>query len=196
MAFPTAAILDNFNRTDEGPPPSADWSTFDGSGHEVVSNQMVPSGAGDDISTYDAQSIDGDFEVFVTFATFGSGGTIGAIDTSTINGYTVVADGSNIYLNRTDGGSDNTIDTTAQVVNNGDAIGLYRHGTTVESWFKDSAGSWTMIASVTDATHTASGWSPIVITSSGSEVLDDFGGGAPVAATIPRVYHHRQRNFA
>ena len=28
MAFPTTSILDNFNRDDEGPPPSADWDNI------------------------------------------------------------------------------------------------------------------------------------------------------------------------
>ena len=37
MAFPTTGILDDFNRGNEGPPPSANWTTLV-QGHKVVSN--------------------------------------------------------------------------------------------------------------------------------------------------------------
>lgn len=37
MTFPTAPILDNFNRSPEGPPPGAGWITgFFGAGYDLV----------------------------------------------------------------------------------------------------------------------------------------------------------------
>lgn len=41
MAFPVTAVLDNFNRADTGPPPSASWTTGSGTGHKVASNLCV-----------------------------------------------------------------------------------------------------------------------------------------------------------
>ena len=46
MAFPTTGLLDDFNRADEGPPPSASWSISYGGPHgelKVSSNQCVVS---------------------------------------------------------------------------------------------------------------------------------------------------------
>ena len=39
MALPSTPILDDFNRADEGPPPSASWSSTTMS---VISNRLVP----------------------------------------------------------------------------------------------------------------------------------------------------------
>ena len=42
LAFPATGILDNFNRANEGPPPSASWTTDNDSlpnGLQVISNQ-------------------------------------------------------------------------------------------------------------------------------------------------------------
>ncbi len=44
MAFPATPLLDTFNRSDEGPPPSASWVTNFSSGNEVFSNECRADG--------------------------------------------------------------------------------------------------------------------------------------------------------
>lgn len=62
MAFPTTPILDNFNRGDEGPPPSANWTTVTWSdgGLKVLSNAAVPEA-----------TTTGDYIIYWNASTFG-----------------------------------------------------------------------------------------------------------------------------
>lgn len=52
MTFPTTPILDNFNRANEGPPPSTNWVTLGPYGFKVVSNQAAPSNALESIAVW------------------------------------------------------------------------------------------------------------------------------------------------
>lgn len=52
MAFPTTGVLDDFNRANVGPPPSANWTSSVGSGHKVASNVMVGQATGAQRGSY------------------------------------------------------------------------------------------------------------------------------------------------
>ncbi len=52
MAFPTVTLKDDFNRANEGPPPSASWVTSNGTGVSVNGNTCRGSGAGFDAATW------------------------------------------------------------------------------------------------------------------------------------------------
>ena len=67
MAFPTTSVLDNANRADEGPPPSASWGNLV-AGLVVSSNQIAPSGPGFR-SSYWLTAFNANCEVFATIGT-------------------------------------------------------------------------------------------------------------------------------
>ncbi len=50
--FPTVSLRDDFNRANEGPPPSSSWVTSNGTGVSVASNIARGSGAGFDAATW------------------------------------------------------------------------------------------------------------------------------------------------
>lgn len=64
MAFPVTKILDNFNRADEGPPPSSSWTNTELGGIAVIGN-LVGSPAGDAQSNWNT-SFDARQECFAT----------------------------------------------------------------------------------------------------------------------------------
>jgi hypothetical protein len=75
MTFPTTPILDDFNRANEGPPPSANWSAYHaswgfGDGLEVVSNQCKGNSYNLCGDWWSVETFGSDCEVYVTIATF------------------------------------------------------------------------------------------------------------------------------
>lgn len=197
MAFPTTGILDDFNRANEGPPPSASWSS---SGYTAASQASVVSNE-------------------VKFATFAGGGawgttfgpdsegymTLGAtlmsnnipflimvrgkeIGAATIDCYQARLDridanpGFLMRINRIDnnvsttlGASDND---TAGTIASGMKIGLEVVGSTLTTYFNRS-GTWTSVSSRSDSTYADAGYVLMTCTEAAAS-FDDFGGG-----TIP-----------
>jgi hypothetical protein len=182
-AFPISSVLDNFNRANEGPPPSSNWTNWKGSGSKVASNQWNPSGSGGDNGSYwNVQDFGPNCEVYVTGTTpgaytdlysrlvdFGNGG----------DGYdAAMSDSSNtIRYFRVDNGAYTAIGATiSQAIANGDAIGLEIIGSTLQAYYKASGGSWVAQSSRSDSTYSGAG--KLAITGQGSTVFaDDFGGG-------------------
>lgn len=68
MPSPVTPILDNFNRANEGPPPSSSWITSGSPGHKVISNQCGNDVAGGGASTWNTQFA-ANQEAYVTIAT-------------------------------------------------------------------------------------------------------------------------------
>lgn len=195
MAFPTTGILDNFNRANEGPPPSASWSTPAGlSGCVVSSNQCAAAAANGfavwNTSYNDAQEcyatiavMSGSVAVFARMQNTGSG--------ATLDGYSVVTGGTTIYIQRIDNGGATTLGSPiSQTVSAGDAIGIVVNGSSIQSWYKASGGSWTLIDTQTDSTYSGSGQPAVVMTDTTAR-LDDFGGGTVVVTLEQEGFRFR-----
>lgn len=182
MAFPTTPILDDFNRPDEGPPPSANWSTLPAVASHVVSAlKMIGNSPIDSCVSVWNTLYGADVEAYFTLTTVPA-------DLAQINLYIkyifTVQDGWWIAVTRNDMAGD-TISgdiVSAPVLINlqsGDAFGIQQVGTSVSVWYKPVGGSWGLIETLTSAPFIADG--SIVIESSanngGAPAVDDFGGG-------------------
>lgn len=191
-AFPTNSVLDNANRANEGPPPSANWTDIYGASDvRVVSNALTPGLSSEYTSGYrwNAASFGPDVEVYYTITNKGSNGSsagrlFARIDSSGNNGYSIQWDSfvSQIKINKIDGaGSETQLGATiSQSISSGDAIGMFVQGTTIELWYKLSGGSWTSLATRTDSTNSAAGYIGFDIYNPGvgtNPIIDDFGGG-------------------
>lgn len=184
-SFPVNSVIDNFNRANEGPPPSASWGGIweNGSVGLVVTGNTCSNASNANGTSYWGTSFGPDVEAFVTITAFGSyqgvaarlAGTLG----SSPNGYYVQAESSNVVtLFRVDGGSFVQLGASfSQTISNGDKLGISVVGTTVTAYYKAGAGAWTALGNRTDSTYSAAG--KVGLRSSGtSVVLDDFGGGS------------------
>lgn len=67
QAYPATGILDDFNRANAGPPPSASWVNSLGSGLKVVSNELQPNAYGADHGSSWNTSLNADQEFYVRF---------------------------------------------------------------------------------------------------------------------------------
>jgi hypothetical protein len=197
MTFPTCGILDNFNRTNEGPPPSASWNTGSTDSFKVVSNTCVPNeayGSGN----YWLTSLGPDIEAYITiktalnanadYFTLGVRTTDGAtpIETGYVIRYTKLAGTDTLVLGRIDSSVLTALATYNQEISANDSIGISAIGNILTAYYKASGGSWTTLGTydiTSDATkYTTAGYIAIndyEITN--AIVLDDFGGGTVVA---------------
>lgn len=70
---------------------------------------------------------------------------------------------------------------STQLISAGDSIGAAAYGSTLESWYKAAAGSWTLLGSRSDTNITGSGNLGIYITAGSNFEGGNFGGGALAA---------------
>lgn len=203
--FPTNAVLDNFNRANEGPPPSTSWTNFIGSGSQVVSNAWAPSAnSGDNGSYWNPQTFGPDCEVYMTGATlstsymdsylrladFGAGG----------DGYSCAINGSTQLATyyRLDNGVYTQLGSTMSIggITDGIAFGGTATGFTIQHYIKRSGSNWTTSAPRFDSTYLAAG--NIGVTGGlTTQRGDDFGGGAVQAivrtnANRKQLYHWQE----
>jgi len=98
MAFPTTSIIDNFNRSNEGPPPSSSWSTTCSawSGGWSVSSNACLAAVSDVNSVYwNVSTFGPNCEAYFTITALGnqSGDSLGVIlrlqdaGTANVDGY-------------------------------------------------------------------------------------------------------------
>lgn len=212
--FPETPILDNFNRPDEGPPPSASWeSPVSVPGYELV----VRSAS---LQSYNAPPFDvnhggwslwktvynPDQENYITLKSFIAGVAqyiwlycrLDGIDF--LNCYALeIAPNDSLFpdvnlemvLFSVSGGSFNKISqVNIGVWGVGDSYGLQCIGQTIKALYKPFGGSWTEVISVNDGTVTGSGRLAVEMgDTSGALELIGFGGGAiPPAPIIPGKY--------
>ena len=192
VTFPQTGILDDFNRIDEGPPPSVNWTTPAGEiGRIVVGYQMAQDFAGGIGGIRGAvwnSTVYTDCEVYVTIANSGGDGSGEAIWARTDIG---MATGYSLRFIRDDTGGDylsleaveigNVTNVNHELIN-GDSFGLRVIGNSIEILYKPFGGSWTPLWTGTDSSYPNAGY--IGVDGSGwfeDLRLDDFGGGEAVA---------------
>ena len=190
MAFPTTPLLDNFNRTDEGPPPSANWDNdgLGGGQFKVSSNTCVTDGVAGYYYNIWNQYSGADCEGYIKITTKPVLSAWAAVFIR------IQADAGDAYgiLATTEAGTDTIqiieavdfsttpLATYNQEISNGDIIGIRCVGTTITAFYNGVE-----LGSVTDATY-ATGRVGIA-TIDPLAVLDDFGGGTvPFGIMTPR----------
>ena len=194
-SFPTSAVIDNFNRSNEGPPMTG-WANVNemfgsagtGRGFEVISNQAQCNTTSVNMDYKTATTYGPNVEAYVTIADIGVGVDSSGLafrlsdPTGTPTGYLVIATASNnIRVYRMDGDSSLTQlgSDISQTVSDGDSIGITMIGSTITVYYKVGAGAWNSIGTRTDSTYTGSGyiglWADCGTANSGK--FDDLKGG-------------------
>ena len=191
MAFPESSILDDFNRDNEGPPLSSNWTEtgFAAAGLKVVSNVAAQEAVGSCVEYWNAGTFGPNCEAYVTFTVVVNTSKpavytrLQAPDTATADGYVLEADAITpnlLKISRLDDGSRTQLgESIAQVINNSDDFGLESSGDDHTAYFNDGGAGWGNVGSRSDDTYQGAGYIGIKIysTSGTTGRLDDFGGG-------------------
>lgn len=208
MPFPTTSILDNFNRTDEGPPPSASWdypiASFVPNGLSVISNTLgrTPSNFGG--AYWSASTFGPDSELYGTISTMvgsdtidfglllriqspGSGGAGGAGMDGYYVSFTRNSPNYQLLIYRIDNAVFTQLGTTQTPGNLvvGDKIGAQIIGNSIQA-YRDSGSGWASYGTPeTDSTYSGAGYVGVVIADPTGR-MDDVGGGTVVGGiTFP-----------
>jgi hypothetical protein len=189
-AFPEPGVIDNFNRANEGPPPSSAWVD------QFVMGVVGNEGAARQASTnnYDAPAVwrtvfpanqesyveivtrQDDTMVQTVLARYQDASNYVAIATSRDDGA-----GDTISIGEVVSGAGATIGGPYTIIyQDGDSIGIRCVGTTIEAWYKPVAGAWGQLGIGTTTLPPAPGYVGLVVYGTTTR-LSGFGGGAYVA---------------
>lgn len=171
-SFPTSAVIDDFNRANEGPSMTGwtnvnDMAGSSGRGFEVIGNQAQCNAISVNMDYKTATTYGPDVEAYVTIVDIGVGVDSSGIafrlsdPTGTPTGYLVIATASNnIQVYRIDGDSSVTQlgSDISQTVGDGDSIGVTMIGSTITVYYKVGAGAWNSIGTRTDSTYSGAGY--------------------------------------
>lgn len=196
--FPTAGILDNADRADEGPPPSANWTTGVGFiadavvGHQVASTRIRrDSGVNEAESYWNAEQY-ANPEFYMTIASTGIGIGVTAlilgarlndIGSATLNGYYAkFIHNGEAQIWKVEAGSHTMLGNVAAnlPLATGSKWGIGVVGSVIRAW-ANSGSSWQLLLEITDTTFTAPGYVGFQTVSSSSASFDDIGGGEAVS---------------
>lgn len=183
MAFPEVSILDDYNRTNEGPPPSSNYTSI-GTGFSVLSNKLNGS-AGHRASYWSASVFDAVQQGFITLSTLNAefsrfGLTFRMQEADTGDAYFVFGTSSNTVeaWKMVNGALDTQLGASiSQTVAAGDSIGFTVEDNLIEIWYKVGAGAWTSLGTRTDSTYLTGGYIGVRTYSDNGIQLDDFGAG-------------------
>jgi hypothetical protein len=190
-SFPTTPVLDDFNRSNTGPPPSASWTTIQ-HGHQVVSNAARGSYAGDDCVSWWNTTFGSDVEAYFDITTVDPAGLSLAVYflDANYNGYDIYYSWINGWvISRVLNGDDVTntfFSATAPVAS--DSIGASYIDGVVRLYLKHS-GTWTLLGSVNDSTYASSNFHIGLETYRAVTRVENFGGGSygTIMQTSPDV---------
>lgn len=178
MAFPSSAILDNFNRASLG----ANWTTafLDGTALTNPNGTQLPglSGFADGYYNPLGGLNGGTVEVFITVATIQAGAGNESVMTYFVdaskNGYAIEWDATTARIYRIDAGAQTLLGANVSfTLANGDVVGLkFTPGGTIEAY-----QNGTQIGSRSEATYSTMDRIGIESGNSTTIRLDDFGGG-------------------
>lgn len=176
--FPQTPVLDNFNRADTGPPPSASWTNHpDYGGSLVVDTNKCKAENGGACAAYWNTLLGPDSEAYFTLSTLQVANSIYCFiraDPTLNSGYwiEIVPDGT-INLKRAAA----TLDTASVTLGAGDSFGIRALGSNITGRYKPSGGSWSEILSGSDATTAGAGYIGLFVQGDTTARMDDFGGG-------------------
>jgi len=190
MAFPTiSTVLDDFNRADEGPPPSASWAgpiLGQPFGIKVVSNTVKGNGAGASSGAWNA-TFGPDCEARISLVT--ASGIMGLYmrmsspTSSSADGYHLRTDNVNNWLiYRIDNGTSTQLGSTVNGPATGTMLGAELIGDQIVMYHFIS-GAWSSTITRTDATYGAAGYIGLVGANT-TFAYDDFIGGTVSGAAL------------
>lgn len=197
MAFgDTATLLDDFNRSNEGPPLSADWTSIT-NGLKVVSNTVAGNGSGvNNIEFYDVSTFGPDVEAHIIISS--KGGTnqfcsvfarMTTLASGTMDGYearaTPASGTDTIALYRIDNGTATLLDSASVEFASNDKLGIECIGSAIKVYHY-TGGAWVERCSATDATYGAAGYVGIAQGHTTGR-LDDFFAGTVGGSTTKSV---------
>jgi ABC-type antimicrobial peptide transport system permease subunit len=199
-AFPQTGILDDFNRADEGPPPSLSWASIEETnGLVVLSNQLAgdPAGSGGGIALWLAET-DQDCEVYFTVVTRpGESANVSLYARNNISAsYELLisrsdVDGDYVELYATG----DLLETYFIDWQDGDSFGMQLVGSTIVSYYRPVGGNWDPLGTIVDASNLAGGYLAVSMYDNTARI-DGFGGGditelsptpTPTATITPSV---------
>lgn len=201
LSFPNTPILDDFNRANEGPPPSSNWTTGVGlligvflHGHRVVSNALArATGEAESESYWNAAQFGPNAECYLTVSNatglqeLGLSVRVSDIGTGSADGYTVLIFNGGLQVFKTTDGSPALLAAqTSHTIATGNKYGVQAVGGIVRLWC-DSGSGWEMLLSADDATLTSAGSIAIFSSSTTTTTFDDFGGGTFGISEIERA---------
>jgi hypothetical protein len=190
MAFPTTGLLDDFSGTLGG------WTNpiFGASAVVISSGRLAGSAGGDNAACWTTNFASDDQEVYYEIPT-DTGNLLSLYlliqDTdSSPTCYAMDVMGSLasdvLRMRRFNNGALTTLKTGTLSAASGDWIGADKVGSLISVYHKPSAGSWTLIDSVTDGSPLTGG-GKIGLDIEGTAMrVDNFGGGDVVAETPTR----------
>ena len=204
MAFGDTGILDDFNRSDEGPPPSSDWTVFLLDGHEVVSNQLEQGSSQTQGSYWNVETFGPDCEVFITYADRRIGNPYPSVALritdpgSTWEGYGIQwhRTGTTLTVSRYDDGSGTQLGADITAPSNpadGDKWGASMTGDTI-TVYTDTGSGWESEGTRVEDTYDAAGYIGFFSYDNGANrnSFDDFGGGTLAAVSGQPVMKRTQ----
>jgi len=179
MAFPVNGILDNFDRGDTGPPPSASWTTLL-NGHKVATQVCIGNTTDDDnVSAWNTTYNPG-CEMYFTILGTDSANVACYILNDYTNGYgyqVYLTTGNTIHIVRVDEFVEYQLgDTISQNFYDGDSIGASYNNGVIKAYYKAGAGAWSEIGSRDDDTYDGPWY--LVLETWSNDTVDNFGGGA------------------
>lgn len=201
LTFPVTAILDDFNRANQGPPPSSNWTTGVGTlvglltnGHRVSSNALIRGAAEIEAESYwSAAQFGPNAECYLTVVSatglqvLSLGLRIHNIGASTTDGYVVYIAQNFLRIYRIDNGSATALAShDTHTVSSGNKYGINMIGGTIRLWC-DSGSGWEPLLMAEDSTYPDAGFLSIYTDSSTATTFDDFGGGTLGGAVFERA---------
>lgn len=194
--FPNNAVLDNANRTNEGPPLSSSWTTVS-NGLKVVSNVIAPGSASVGVASntyWNVSTFGPDMESYVDCST--RGGVNDEIDlyvranTALTTGYLAAFFNGIVQVFQTPSEAVQLGGNITQVIASGDSVGMTVVGSVITIYYKASGGSWTSIGTRSDTTNDGTGSNNRIALGiyNGTDANlreDNFGGGTITAPAAP-----------
>jgi hypothetical protein len=184
LTFPTAAVSDNFNRTENPVSNAGLWNTSTSPfafGGFIKSNGTVglsTAGSGAFGGSAIASTIALPLEMYVDIPVMATGtqyvmlGWFANLGSSP-NGYIVLVNATNVQIARYTAGTPTTLMTIPLQVPSGDSVGMtITTGGLITAWHK-SGGLWLPIGQITDTTYTAASFA-FLGTNSTTANLDNF----------------------
>jgi hypothetical protein len=184
--FPLTGILDDFNRTNQGPPPSSNWDIVQ-VGHSVYNNEAIGTEATDILSAWKVAA----WKNLEGYMTIKSDPDLGVFSIYILQDYKTVelADGYEVWFDtrtgydvlhmcRVDKLKETQLGELIDIsdIQTGDSIGFRLRDGKLMAYWKQSGSSWTLLGTRYDATYSG----PFYLvpeTWSATSTFDDFGGG-------------------